>query len=123
MSLRITLRHHCQLLPLSGSCSLKGESHNSLDADTAEDGELGGDGVGAVLVCRAALPCVFALAVFADDDPIERVRVGFACRKRRLRAWEDSRGSDVDVLVHVFANGEDETPEGDMVGYIYLASA
>ena len=62
----------------------------------------------------AALARIFALAVFADDDPVEVA--GAAVLKGRDGAPEDAGGAYIGVLLELLAYGEAEAPEGDVVG-------
>jgi hypothetical protein len=64
-----------------------------------------------VLVGCTTLTCVFSFAVFTDDDPVECGWVELTGRKWRSGAWQNSRGTNIDVLIVVLANGKDQTPE------------
>ena len=61
---------------------------------------------------------IFALAVFADDDPVQPPFFGvlLARRERRRDACEDARRPHVGVLLKGLADGEPEAPERDVVG-------
>ena len=63
-----------------------------------------------------ALPGVFALGVFADDDPVEVAGAGVA--KGGGDAAEDFCGADVGVLLEGLADGEAQGPEGYVVGNV-----
>ena len=93
---------------------------------------------------ETALARVLSFAVFADDEPVEggcggvsvgrwwkmacggaglfvgksgRTGVfGHACQ-RCGHAWKDADRARVDVLVQLFADGQNKTPEADVVGY------
>ena len=64
-------------------------------------------------VRTAALTGVFALGVFADDNPVKGARLSIA--ERGGNAAEDFGRADVGVLLERLANGEAEAPKGDVV--------
>lgn len=78
-----------------------------------EDRDFGGYFPWLADVRPAALAGVLALAVFADDDPVEVA--GAAVLQRGDGAPEDAGGADVGVLLEGLADGEAEAPEGDVV--------
>jgi hypothetical protein len=92
---------------------LKGEADDALHGVAGEDGHLGRRLPGLAAVRPAALAGVLALAVLADDDPVQVARRAVA--QGRLRAAEDLGGSHVGVLLEGLANGQSETPEGNVV--------
>jgi len=68
-------------------------------------------------VRTAALTCIFAFGVFANDDPIEVARA--TVFERRGGAPEDFCGAHIGVLLEWLADCEAETPEGNMVWNVY----
>lgn len=88
---------------------------NAFDADAGEDGDFGGNGVVTVAVGGATLTGVFALRVFADNDPVEVFGIVLQLRQGNGGALEDSRRPDVDVLIQGVAEGQHHAPEGDVI--------
>ena len=127
MPLRITLRNHRQLPPRPCLRGLKRKPHNPLNPRLGEDGEFGanrrvadfvvGGWIAVVVVCGAALAGVFAFAVLPHNNPIQYLIILSALHERALRARENACGPDVDVLVQLFANGEDHLPQTNMIRY------
>ena len=64
----------------------------------------------------AAVAGVFALAVFAHDDPVEFLWVLLAGRQGGGDPAQDSCWADVGVLLEGLADCETQAPEGDVVG-------
>lgn len=108
VALGVALRHHRQELagPLPGG--LEGKAHDALDAVAGEDGDLRGHLPRLAAVRSAALPRVLALAVLADDDPVQVPRLAVA--QRRLRSLEHFRGPHVGVLLERLADCQTEAP-------------
>ncbi len=65
----------------------------------------------------AALAGVLALAVLADDDPVQIPRPAVA--ERRLRASEYLGGANIGILLERLADGQSQTPEGNVIRNIY----
>ena len=65
------------------------------------------------------MPGIFALGVFADDDPVQVARTGVT--EGGGDAAEDFGGADVGVLLEGLADGKAERPEGDMVWDVCLS--
>lgn len=63
----------------------------------SEYGDFSGGLPRAAAVGTATLTRIFALAIFADDHPIEVTM--FTVTKRGLSAWEDAGGAHVGVLL------------------------
>jgi hypothetical protein len=82
----------------------------------AEDRRLGGYFPRLASVRASALTRVLALAVLADDYPVQVA--GVALAERRLGAAEDLGWSHIGVLLKGLADGEAETPEGNVIGDI-----
>ena len=75
---------------------------------TSEDADFGGNLPRLAFVTATSLTCVFALAVFADDDPVEITDRSFA--ERRLYTTEDLCRADVCVLLEPLADSQTKTP-------------
>lgn len=106
--LGIALGHNGQQLAGPAPRCLEREAHDALDTVAGEHGDLGGRLPGLSAVRAPALPCVLALAVFADDDPVQVA--GLAVAERGGRPAKDLGGADVGVLLEALADGETETP-------------
>ena len=96
---------------------LESESHNALDAYAGEYGDFGCDFPGLVPVRTPALPGVFAFAIFADENPVDAF--GWVdSGEWGLDAGKGANGANIGVELHRTADGEEEAPEGDVVGDI-----
>ncbi len=72
------------------------------------------------------MPCVFALGVLADNDPVEASAGAVA--QGRGGAAQDAGGTHVGVLLEGLAEGEAQAPEGDVVrdvwrGVVFVSHA
>nr|POE94434.1 hypothetical protein CFP56_16674 [Quercus suber] len=115
MPLGIAFRDHGQLLPRPRFGGFERKSHHPLDGDLRENRHLRRDGMIRMLMRDAPLACVFPLAIFSDDDPVQIVRgVAQLCQRCR-RSLENPRRSHVDVLVHRLPDGQDQAPQRDVV--------
>lgn len=81
---------------------------------TGEDRNLSRDlprlsGVGATTLTR-----ILSLAVLTDDDPVKVI--GSALAQRGLGAAEYTCWAYVSVLLERLADGESQTPQGNMIG-------
>ena len=113
VALRVALGDDGQHLARTLLGSLKREPHDSLHAVAREDRDFGGDLPGLSLVRSATLPGVLAFAVLADNHPVEVA--GLALAQRRLSPAEHSGRTHVGVLLQRLADGQTETPEGDVI--------
>ena len=68
-------------------------------------------------MAASALAGVFAFGVLADYDPVEGSAGAVA--QGRCDAAQDAGGAHIGVLLEWLAEGEAETPEGDVVGDIW----
>jgi hypothetical protein len=105
-------------MPTRVNCSALAR-RNLVGTSKTYDADLGRDGVRRVVVRCATLARVLALAVLADDHPVE-IAAGTAFQ-RALGALEDSCWTHVHVLVQRFADREDQAPEGDVVRDVWPA--
>lgn len=99
--LRIALGHHCQHLPRPACRCFKSEAHQPADTVAGKDGDLCGCLPLLASVRATTLPGIFALAVLADDDPVEVA--GLAIPERRLGTGQDASGTHVGVLLEGLA--------------------
>ena len=100
------------LLAGAGAGQVEGEAHDALAADLGEQGGLDGDlaaraAAGEVAAAEAG---VLALAVLADDDPVQLGVVGLA--QRALDAGQELHGADVGPLVEALADLAAAGPTG-----------
>ena len=79
----------------------------------SEYGDFSGGLPRAAAVGTATLTSILALAIFADDYPIEVAIL--TVTKGGLSAWEDAGGAHVGVLLKRLAYCQTELPEGNMV--------
>ncbi len=115
--LSIALGDTGDLAPAAGARQIEGEAHDAFAADLGEQGRLDADfaaraAAGEVAPAHAG---VFALAVLADDDPVEPGVVGLTQRARHAR--QEVHGADVGPLIKVLADGQPQTPQADVVGH------
>jgi hypothetical protein len=103
IALRVALCDNSQELAGTLLGRLKGKTYKSGDAMACEDGDLGRRLPGAPSMGASTMASIFALAVFADDDPIKVTRL--AISQRRLGALENLCGTDVGVLLEWLADG------------------
>lgn len=108
VALRVALGHIGKVLPGPALRSLESKTRKALDAMARENGDFGGSLPGPAAVRAASLAGVLALAVLADDDPVQVA--GAAVAQRRLGATEDLCRSDVGVLLEGLADGQAESP-------------
>ena len=71
VALGVGFRHHGEVLARAGAGALEGVAHDPLDADAGEDRDLGRDLLGQAAMGAAAMAGILALAVLADDEPVE----------------------------------------------------
>ena len=100
---------------------LKGEFDKSGHGMAGENADFGRNLPRLAFVTATSLACVFALAIFADDDPVEVAGCCFA--ERRLYAVEDLCRTDVCVLLEPLADSQTKTPERNVIGYICVSSS
>ena len=62
---------------------------------------------------------VLALRVLAEDDHVDIA--GFLASQRRFHARVEIGGSDADTLVKAAPHGQEQTVQGDVVGYVGVA--
>ena len=115
MALGVALGDDGQLLARAALGQGVGEAHDAGHAGTGEDGSFGGDLLGQAAMGASAVAGILALAVLANDDPIE-IGVRRDVAEGRLDAGEHAGRAYVGVLVEALADAQAETPEGDVVG-------
>ena len=71
------------------------------------------------LVGAAAHTGVFALGVFAHDDPVQVLRR--AALEGGINAGQDAGGPHVGVLIEPLANLQPQAPQRDVVGDVWVA--
>lgn len=111
MTLGVRFGHHSQLLAWPALRRFKGKTHDALNANTCENGYFGRYCVRGILVRGPALASVFSLAVLSDNDPVEIFRFLLTLRQRGSGTREDSRWSNINVLIIVFPDRKDQTPK------------
>lgn len=119
-NLGVALCHDRQQLGRSRLRRLERKSHQALNSNSSEDGDLGSDLPRRADVCPSSLTCVLSLGVLPTDDPVEISRSNRSST-RRGDALEDDGRSDVDELLELLSHGQDEVPEGDVVGDVGVA--
>jgi hypothetical protein len=87
---------------------------DALDAGPREDRDLGPDLLRQPSVSAPAAARVLAFGVFADDHPVDRG----AARQRALDSGKHARGPHIGVLIEALADGQPQSPQGDMVGHV-----
>lgn len=66
-------------------------------------------------MCCTTLASVLTLAVLPDDDPVKILGRALALRKWRNGARKNACGSHIHILIVVFSNRENKTPQTDVV--------
>ena len=119
MALGVGLGHHGQQLAWARLRQAKGIAHDALHTGAGHDGHVGGHFDRVALVGPTAHAGVFALGVFAHDDPVQVF--GAAALERRINAGQDAGGAHIGVLVKALANFQAQTPQGDVIGNVRVA--
>ena len=92
---------------------LEGKPHDPKNPGPGEDGYLHSHLLRMRLVRPTPDARVFPFRVLADDDPVQIP--GAAVLQRTSDAGQDAGGADVGVLIESLADGETQTPQGNVV--------
>ncbi len=119
VALRVRLGYHGQMAARPRAGDIEGEAHDALDADPRKNSGLGRHLLGQTAMDAPAIAGIFALAVLADDDPVEIG--GAASGERALDARQDARRAQIGILVEALADRQAQPPERDVVGNVLVA--
>ena len=89
--------------------------HDAIDAAPREDRLLHADFVFRAAIEPAADRRIFAFVIFAHDPEIDVT--GFASRQRRRNAGHQPHRAHVGVELEFAADGNEQTPERNVIGY------
>lgn len=117
ISLSIALSDHGQQLSWSSLSNFKSESEQSRNSMSSENGHFGSSLPRLASMRSAAMSCIFALAVLANDDPIKITCL--ALTKGRLCASQHPRWPHISILLKWLTDRKSQSPEGDMIGDIF----
>ena len=95
------------------------EAQDAFDAGAGHDGNVGGHFDRMALMHAAADAGIFALGVFANDDPVEIIRP--AALERGVDAGKNARRTHVGILIEALADFQAQTPQRDVVGNVRVA--
>jgi hypothetical protein len=119
VALRVRFGDDREMPPRPRPRHIEGEAHDALDADAGEDCRLGRHLLGQAAMDAPAVAGIFALAVLADDDPVEIG--GAASGKRAGDPRQDACRPQIGVLIETLADRQAQAPERDMVGDLLVA--
>jgi hypothetical protein len=88
-------------------------AHRAFDADAREHRFLNGDLLRSASIEPASDLGVLALIVLPDDEEVDRPRDVFT--KGAGHAWKERDGAQIDVLLERATDGDEKTPERDVV--------
>ncbi len=120
MALRIALGDHGQQFARTGLRETERKTHDAFNAGARQDGYVRGSFDRMALMHATAHARIFALRIFADNDPIQIL--GLAALQGSIDARQDAGRAHVRVLVEALTYLQTKTPQRDVVGNVRIAS-